>query len=263
MKNPALTFCLLIISGISLYSQEETANPPGDWSRFIHIEGGFSYPSGTIKESIAIRQNLSSYFVNQSSNGEISSETSEFAYGIRWEFFNNKYKSGVSSGLRYTRFNTDISGYSSSNADFFYLRYSELNSDTKFARVKSLSEVNNFISIPLEIRAVPVQIKGLGLFAKAGAEFSLFNIKKSTHITFQDDGMNAQENVILDKIGLSTNKFCSTLYASVGLKLGKVNKPNYMFEIFLPSVFLTKNNFSLTNVDYFDGFKFSVQFPVN
>lgn len=261
MKNFVITLCLIVMAGIDLYSQDIPEKPPHNWSRFLHVESGIMYPKGTIKESIAIRQNISSYYVNQASNGQISSTIFGFILGLRWEYFNVKLKTGISTGLRYTGYICEISGFSSSNSDFFYLRYSMLNSDTKFARVKSISETNNFISIPLELRTIPIQYKGLGLFVKVGAEFSKFNLKKSTNIDFQDESMEIHQDIILNDISAATNKLYSTLYGSIGLKLGQENKPNYIFEVFLPSFFLTRNNFTLTNVDHFEGFKFSVQFP--
>jgi hypothetical protein len=262
MKIFILAFYLIVWPTILLFSQDVSPEPPNHWTRFLYLESGFMYPVGTIKESIAIRQNISSYYVDQPSNGNISSTTSGFIMGLRWEYFNNKFKTGVSTGLRYTGFRSEITGFSSSNADFFYLRYSMMNSDTKFARVKSITETNNFISIPLEFRFIPIQYKGFGLFAKVGAEVSRFNLKKGVDINFQDNTMEIHQELILNSIGVSTNKLYSTFYGSIGLKIGQEYKPNYLFEIFLPSVFNTRHNFALTNIDYFEGFKFSVQFPV-
>jgi hypothetical protein len=262
MKKIALILCLIIIPGVPLHSQVLSEKQPGNWVRFIQVESGFMYPDGTIKESIAIRQNISSYYVNQSSNGYISSSTSGFILGLKWEYFNTRLKTGISTGLRYTGYRSEISGFTSSNADFFYLRYSMLNSDTKFARVKSITETNNFISIPLEIRYIPFQYKGFGLFVKAGIEFSIFNLKKGTDINFQDTIMEVNQDIILSGMSASPNKLYSVLYGSIGLKVGKEGKPNCQFEVFLPSLFLTKNNFTLTDVGYFDGFKFSILFPI-
>ena len=262
MRKIALILCLIILPCVRLHSQVLSEKQPGSWVRFLQVESGFMYPGGTIKENIAIRQNISSYYVYQSSNGYVSSYTSGFMLGLRWEYFNVRLKAGISTGLRYTGYISEISGFTSSNADFFYLRYSMMNSDTKFARVKSISETNNFISIPLEIRFIPFQYKGLGLFVKAGIEFSRFNLKKGTDIIFQDTIMEINEDIILSGMGAAPNKLYSTLYGSIGLKIGKEDKPNYQFEVFLPSLFLTKNNFTLSDVEYFDGFKFSVQIPI-
>ena len=252
--------CLIPVNKLS--SQDRPGRPLQNWLRLLHLETGYMYPGGTIKESIAIRQNISSYYVNQASEGYISSTTSGLILGLRWEYFNPGLKAGISTGLRYTSYRSEISGFTSGNADFYYLRYSMIDSDTKFARVKSLTEVNNFISIPLEIRYIPIHHKGFALFAKAGVEFGGLNLYKNTDIDFQNDAMEANQEAILAGIGEATNRFYSTLYASTGIKIGHEGKTNLILEVFLPSLFLTRNNFVLTEVEYFEGFKLSLQMPV-
>lgn len=253
----------MTMSASKLYSQDISPETPQKWTQFIHFESGIMYPNGSIKENIAIRQNISSYYVSQYSNGLISAASSGFYVGMRWEYFSVKYKSGISTGLRYTGYTSEISGYSSNSADFYYLRYSMEDTDTKFARIKSILETNSFISIPLEIRAVPFKYKKFELQAKVGAEISILNMNKSSDIDFSDNDMEIHQDLILNSIGTVTNKFYSTAYASIGLKYGIEDKPNFVFELFLPSVFLSTDNFVLSEVDYFDGFKLSLQFPIN
>jgi hypothetical protein len=262
MKYLALIFCFTFISLISLYPQDISENPPHNWNSFLYLESGFIYPKGSLRENFPIRQNISSFYVNQTTEGEISSESSGFVVGLIWEYFNTKFKTGVSTGLRYVDYNCEITGYSSSNSDFFYLRYSMKNSDTKFARVKSIVEANNLITIPLEIRYVPIQSDIIGFFLKAGTEISLLNTRKKTTIDFQEGSMDEYQDEVLNSLGVVDKNFYSTAYASIGIKAGHKNKPNYIFEVFLPSVFLTKDNSTLMTVDYFEGFKFSIQFPV-
>ena len=263
MKKTIFTFSLIVLQVFYLHAQEMSANaPPAGWPGFLLLEAGTISPAGTIRDNIAIRQNISSFYVNQVSEGEVNSATAGRTAGLRLEYFLKKYKTGVSAGLRYTGYFTEISGYSARNADFFYLRYSMQGSDTKFARVKSLNETSHYLTIPLEIRFVPIQRWGLGFFVKAGTELSLLNLKHDTRIDFQDNAMDVYEDEILQNISYRANKFYSTLYASAGVKFGKENRVNYIIEAFLPSFYLSKDNFSLTEVDYFEGIKLSVQFPV-
>lgn len=257
-----IIFCFIVMQVNCLYPQDMPAAPPPAWSGFLYLESGLISPSGTIRESVAIRQNISAFYVDQVSEGEVNAATSGAMAGLRWEYFLKKFKSGVSAGLRYTGYFSEISGYSASNADFFYLRYSMQGSDTRFARVKSMNETSHFITLPLEIRVVPIQRWGMGFFVKAGAELSLLNLKHDTHIDFQDDAMNVYGDDILENISSRANEFYSTLYASAGVKFGREDRVNYIIEAFLPSFYLSKDNFSLTEVDYFEGFKLSVQFPV-
>lgn len=262
MQKALITFILTTISFITASSQNNGNQTISDWKRYFHIEVGYIYPEGTIKESLAIRQNISYFYANQYSNGYISSTTSGLILGVRYEYYYPKFKSGISSGLRFTGLNTDISGYTSNNSDFFFLRYSTQDSDTKFARVKSLTEYNYLLSVPLEIRFTPIEYKNLSLYAKAGLEYSIISLKNEADISFQDDNMDVNKGEILKRITDPINKNYATFYSALGLKLGKEGKPNYTFEVLFPSIFLTKNNFYLVDVDYFEGFRLSIQFPV-
>ncbi|HYW95116.1 MAG TPA: hypothetical protein VE870_05985 [Bacteroidales bacterium] len=260
MKNNSVFFLLLIILPIPGVFCQETQN---DWMIFIHIESGLMYPNSKIRKSIPIRQNVSSYIVDQVSYGEISSETNGYLFGVRYGYFNDKFRAGISSGLRYTNFNTEIKGYSSYGTDFYYLRYSMVGSDTKFARVRTISETNNFISVPVELRYVPIQFEKIGFYVKAGAEFSYFNIQSKTDIDFREESMEEYQDEILNNITAPTNRFYSTLYGSFGIVYGKEGRPKVMFDFSVPSRFLGKNNFALTKADYFQAFTLSLQIPIS
>jgi len=228
----------------------------------LSFEAGFLYPQGTIKESLSIRQNLSYYYVNQHSDGSISSSTSGMLLGARYEYGLPGIRSGISTGLRFIGINTEINGYASANSDFFYLRYSMEENDTKFARVKSLTECNYLLSIPLEIRVYPLRYKNISLFAMAGLEYSVICFKKAADITFREEIMNPQKDVVLENISGPVNRNFSAFYSSIGVKFGKEDKLNYTIELMLPSFLLTENNFYFIDIDYLEGFRLSVQLPL-
>lgn len=262
MKNTVISFFLACIPFLTIYPQDDGEQALKNGKRFIHVEAGLIYPEGVIKESVSIRQNLSYYYVNQYSEGYIYSETCGLVLALKYEYFLPGFRSGISTGLRFTGLNTDISGHTSGSSDFFYLRYSIQDNDTKFARVKLLTESIYFISVPLELRVIPFHYKNLSFYANAGIEYSIIRLRNATDIEFQNDDMDAQKDVILGNIAGTANKNYSTFYGSIGIKLGKDNKPNYLFEVLLPSFFLTDSNFSLIDVNYFAGCKLAVQFPV-
>lgn len=262
MKNTLIVLLLATMPFVAVIAQENGDQNPDRWKKFIHVEAGLLYPEGTIKESVSIRQNISYYYVNQYSSGYVSSNTSGLVVGVRYGYFIPGIRSGISTGLRFNGFNTEISGYTSSISDFFFLRYSMEESDTKFARVKSLSESRYLLTVPLEVNFVPFIYKNASLFAKAGAEYSVVNFRSGAAIDFQDENMDIHEKAILGNISGAPNRQYATFYSSIGIKIGQQNGPNYLFEAFLPSFFLTKNNFSLIDVDYFAGFKLSIQFQV-
>lgn len=259
-KHLLITFTILF-QVISLCGQD-SAKDASVWKQSLHLDAGFLFPSGTIKEDIAVRQNISHYYTSHSSQGYVSAETSVFTTSVRWEFYNSRLLTGISSGLKFTGFNTEISGYTTRNTDFFYLRYNMIDSDTRFARVKSITETNNFISVPIELRIIPLHYREMSLFVRAGIEFSLLNIKHTTDIDFHNDNMEVHKESILSLLSTTPDKFYSTVYSSAGFVYTQENKPNFMFELILPVHIISKNNFALTEIDNMAGFKLSVQIPV-
>jgi hypothetical protein len=263
MKCTLISLLLAAMPFLTLTAQYGDDSPPGGRQQFIYFEGGMIYPKGEIKESLSIRQNISYYYVNQYSSGYVSSETSGMLFGVRYGYYFPRFRSGISTGVRFTGLDTEISGYTSDISDFFYLRYSMQDSDTKFARVKSMAESNYFITVPLELIVVPTTYKNVSIYAKAGVEYSVLNVKSAADIEFQDELMDSYEEEILGALSGSANRHYSTFYSAIGLKFGQEDRPNFLLEIYLPSFFLTENNFELIDVDYYQGFKLSIQFPVN
>jgi len=264
MKKSIFVVILLAFHFTTVLSQAADNNDKSFRKQSVCFEAGFIYPQGTIKESLSIRQNLSYYYVNQQSDGFISSSISGMLLGARYEYYLPKIWSGISTGVRFIGINTEINGYASGNSDFFYLRYSMQETDTKFARVKSLTENNYLLSVPLEIRVFPLRYRKISFFAMAGVEYSVICFKKAADISFREEGMNVNKDVILGRISSPVNRNFSTFYSSVGMKLGKEeNKVNFIIEVMLPSLLLSKNNFYFIDVDYIEGFRLSVQLPLN
>lgn len=263
MRKTLSTVILVFLSFIALFAQNDGHKFINNWEKYISLEAGYIYPEGKIKESLSIRQNINYYYSEYYSGGYIESQTSGLILGLRYELYSPGLKSGISGGLRFTGLNTEICGYTSSSSDFFYLRYSMEDSDTKFARVKELTERNYVISIPLEIRSPSMDYRTLSLFARAGLEYSIISLKKDTDIKFQDDAMMIHKSGILKNISGYAGKSYSTFYTSIGLKLGKEDRLNYIMDIYLPSLFLTKNNFYFIDAKFFTGFKLSLLIPIN
>ena len=260
MKKNIFVIILLAFPFTTVLPQTDNNKPSRRQS--VSFEAGFIYPQGTIKESLSIRQNLSYYYVNQYSDGSISSSTSGMLLGARYEYGLPVIKSDISTGLRFVGINSEITGYASANSDFFYLRYSMEETDTKFARVKSLTECNYILSIPLEIRVYPLRYRNISFFAMAGMEYSVICFKKAADITFREEIMNPRKDVVLGNIAGPVNRNYSSFYSSIGLKFGREDKLNYTIEVMLPSFLLTGNNFYFIDVDYLEGFRLSVKLPL-
>ncbi|HRZ49931.1 MAG TPA: hypothetical protein P5338_11115 [Bacteroidales bacterium] len=262
MKKPLLSaFLFLLATG--LLAQGSPENTPSRWQHRLQLEAGFSFPSGSISENLAIRQNISSYYVYQSSQGSVYCDLSSFNTALKWGMYNPALKLGFAAGMRYSTFNTLISGYTSNNANFFYIRYSTSGTDTKFARIKSISESSKLIGIPIEATYFPFSTCYLQCFLKAGIEPASFRISHLTDIEFENPDMEAVEEEVAATFNTPVSTFCSTFYTSVGFTIAGETKPGFTFEWVLPSVFISQKNFNLADVNRaFTGIRASMHIPV-
>jgi hypothetical protein len=264
MKKISFLTLLALLSFAMLKAQETPVGADPAIIKLIHFEAGFNIPKGSLREDVAIRQNLNyNYnYYNPTSDGSVSAYTSGVLFGIRLEYFIPAYHSGISAGLRFTGFNTEIYGITYGSMDYFYLRYSEEGSDTRFARVKSLMEDHYVLSIPVELRIVPLRYNNLSLSFKAGVEAGILNLKNERSIDFSEESMNARTAEVMAGLPPPAGNSYATFYTAICFNAGWEGKPNYSLEILLPSAFLTKNYFSLIETDYFAGVKLSMQLPL-
>ena len=79
----------------------------------------------------------------------------------------------------------------------------------------------------------------------------------------QEESMETYRDEVLNNIGISPNDFFSSLYASGGISYGRDDGRKLLLDVFLPSLILSKDNFALTEMTYFDSFRLSIQFPIN
>ncbi len=258
-----LLFSLLLCMATWLFAQGSSESTASRWKHRLQLEAGFSFPSGSISENLAIRQNISSYYVYQSSQGTVYCDLSSFNTALKWGTYNPGLKLGFAAGVRYSSFTTHISGYTSSNANFFYIRYSTSGTDTKFARVKSITESSKLIGIPIEVTYVPFSSTFMQFFLKGGIEPASYRISHLTDIEFENPDMEGVEEEVAATFGTPVSTFCSTFYTSLGFTIAGETKPGFTFEWVLPSVFISQKNFNLADVNRMHtGIRASIHFPV-
>ncbi len=103
--NKVIFGIILLVFPFTVARAQTNNNMPSR-RQSVYFEAGFLYPQGTIKESLSIRQNLSYYYVNQQSDGSISSSTSGMLLGARYEYDLPGIRSGISTGLRFVGINS-------------------------------------------------------------------------------------------------------------------------------------------------------------
>lgn len=263
MKRNLLFFSALLLCLSQGYSQDPLSLKEKKSAGFLHFEFGAHYPSGSVKESIPVRQNISSYYVDQLNGGQVSSDITGWTAAVKYSYFFDQSDVAFSAGLRYTGYSGEVYGYTSPGADFFYLRYSMDDSNTRFARVKEMSESHHFISIPLEARYYPFQYQRMRWFVSAGAELGLFSFLDETDISFREDFMEEYQDEILAQLAVDSESFYSTAYIGLGVEFISQKDYTFVLEAILPSLFLSENNFSFSEVDSYSGFRFSIGFPLH
>lgn len=227
----------------------------------LKIEMGGNDVTGTLYDSWNIRQDVGSYY--NSTTNSVSSDlfATNFAAKLEYALFDHKF--AISSGLQLTNLNSNvyIVGNMSNENGFFYLRYLRNGPITEYAKVKSITESANYLSIPLDFKFVPISLWKCDFYIRTGIDFGVL-VGSKTAIDFANPDMATYENTILSNLDIYQNPIISSWNTSIGASFGSWNKLLYNFEILLPSMYLTTHNSSIFKDEIFTGFKISVQFPI-
>lgn len=254
-KKTGLIILVLLVT-LSVQSQETSNFTVG-------VECSSSSVFGSLNKKWSIRQDVGSYSNSYEgySSGSINT-TMDISYiGVKPEFLFLNNKLGIASGLRFTNINSYVeNGYGTGN--YFYLRYKSDAMGTEYTRVNNITEDNNYLGIPLELRFIPFQYTSWGFYAKVGVDLNL-KVSSKTSIDFTSESMKAYEQEVMSSVDTKTSTVYSSFYSSIGVKYGKKNHVTCNLDIFLPSYILTSNNSSLVVPEMYNGFQFTVQFPIN
>jgi hypothetical protein len=97
----------------------------------------------------------------------------------------------------------------------------------------------------------------------AGSEPASFNIYNQTAIQFQDPAMDAYEDDVRAGFSSTVKSYSSTLYWALGCSVNGKNGGGITFEVMLPSLYLSKENFQLIGINQFSGLRATIQLPVS
>ncbi len=225
----------------------------------LGIDFGGGPVTGETSDNWSIRQDLSPYSEYNSFLSGVRNESSLLYFSIKPELILNQSRFSVSSGLRFTVLDSYLKG--GINGEYFFLRYKSDASGTEYARTKELSETVSYLSIPMELKYVAIQISNVGFYAKVGTEAGLkLNSKKE--IEFTTEAMNEYKDEILDKNTTKINSIYSTLYGALGVRWESLKGTQINLEWLLPSKLLTQNNLTQIKPEMYTGFQVSVMFPL-
>lgn len=257
-----LTMLSIIHWGIISQAQEKTGNhESNDWYVRLIPEAGFHFPVHQVKDHIAIRQNINALYDDQLGS-MLQASTIGLSSGCKAELANDRFKSGISLGLRYTSYKTRISGSVAASSDFLYLRYGQGENETKYARIRSLSERNDYIGLPVEIRYSLLHYQDFRFTVRIGMEIGISRTFQENEIDFHNKDMKPNAAEVLQSVIVPTKALNTNTYALLGAEYGKQGKTGLAFEVFLPGNFSSNNHFVLSEGRSFYGMKFSVIVPI-
>lgn len=173
---------------------------------------------------------------------------------------NNKL--GLLSGVRFTRIESSIgrNNYWSTGADFLYLLYNQEGTTTEYLKVKDISQVTQYLGIPLELRIYPYEERKVQMYYKIAADIN-FLLKGKSKVTFHDPEMNSYSDAV-GRIIEDPWKVYATVYAAVGMKIGASDKPGINIEACFPSAVICNYNSSFVEPSYGGGFQINIRFPL-
>lgn len=219
-KCPAIIFALFI-SGLDAVSQDSTL--------YINFEAGSDFIGSKVEEKDYLRE-----FSNRNSGifgPRIISEINKFFAGVKLERKTANGKFGFSTGLRFTHLVGRVT--KSGVPDFFYVLFRQTGTTTEYLEVKQLTEISNYLGIPVEVYFYVPGHRTFRFYFMAGSEWS-YQLSRKTEVVFTKDAMDVYESDVGEIIG-EPERWYGTFYARPGFVIGK-NRPVFSCGLTLPVV---------------------------
>ena len=151
-----------------------------------------------------------------------------FNFGIKPEYMLNK-RFMVSAGARFS-FNKAVLN---SDRDYFLWKISETETNTNYVKIKSITQKNYYVGVPLEIRFFPSgRDYPVRQYFIVGTALN-FLAASNSEVAFQNIAMEKYASEVLSQIK-EPNLFYGLFYVGAGLKIGKMDKPFGNIEAHFP-----------------------------
>lgn len=250
---------LLGIISVRTYGQEEREK-----KFYLGFEGGTTTainPEPGDQWQIRRTVGSSYYDYGYSHGGGLTSVMSMARFAIKPRFQLMKGFVSISSGVRFTRINSNLIKGEEDDNDFFFLLYNQAGDDTEYLKVKEINQDNDYLTIPLEVSFMPFRYEYMNFYVKLGVE-SGFLLDSSTDIRFLNAAMEPNQQSVFDKVGVTPNSRFTNLYSTIGCQLGGPNRVKYHLEVYLPSEILSTGNSSLITPGSVSGVQLSIEIPL-
>ncbi len=227
MKTKFLLLGFLVFSLIQMLKGQEGKRP------FVFVEGGIDFISCESPEKDYIRGDIDPYNYGYVTDQLRSLLHAEYL-GVKLEYRLLNNVIGASGGLRYTRMISSIgkTSYWSDTPDFFYVMYKQEGLTTEYAKVREMIQKTDYVGIPLEFRIYPNKDWMVNIYYKLGAALNI-KVRNKKEAVFYSDAMKSYSDEV-NRVTENPGPFHASLFAGVGLKLGKLTKPGGNLEITFP-----------------------------
>lgn len=181
--------------------------------------------------------------------------------GVKAEFRAQNGLLGLLTGLRLTRTESSLgkNDYWTSRSDFLYLLYRQQETTTEYLKVRDITQVSEYLGIPLEMRIYPYESRTIQLYYKIGFDFNVL-LHSNTKTRFFDPGMDVFEKGVEDIVEDPWPVY-ATFHLAIGLKIGKPENPGINIEACVPQFLIANYNESLVAPEIGGGIQLNLRIP--
>jgi hypothetical protein len=230
----------------------------------LGIEIDANLLAGEINKSKMIRENQSYYFDKDYDYhcGFVSGGSKGFglySFGLKFEYVLKK-RLTIASGVRFSFYNAILS----SDRDYFLWKVSETETTSNYVKIKNIHQRNYYLGIPVEIKLFPREkdyfVRHYFIF---GTSFN-FLVASENNVEFYNKRMTKYSSTVKEYIG-KPNFFHGSIYAGIGLKIGRSNYPFGNIDFFFPIINIgqyNENTFAKIKVSTGFGVRTTLQIPM-
>ena len=180
-----------------------------------------------------IRENQSYYYDTYDKDyygGFVSNTQSPslFYLGLKAEYSLSK-RFAVSTGIRFSYKKAELN----SDRDYFLWRISENKTSTNYVKIKSITQKNYYLGVPMEIRFFPNEKDYVVRHYFILGTALNFLLASTNEVAFVNPAMEKHSAEIASQIN-EPNFFYGLFYVGIGLKFGKMNYPFGNLEVHFP-----------------------------
>ena len=216
-----------------------------------------------------VRENRSSYNYFQDYNyycGLIPDyqEMNVTYIGVKPELFICKNRIGLSSGLRLSRYSTNLD----SDRDYFLWLLHQDDVNTEYVKINDITQNSYYLGIPLEFRFFPNKRElPFQIYFKAGSVFN-YRIHTNNKVNFQNKQMNINTETVGNQVNNSIDDFNAYMFFKMGFKIGSYKAtsqrkfPYINIELVALNLMLTDKASSFMRTNAGLGFQLTAQIPL-